>query len=761
MAITFDGYCSRNSGSLANLDVKYQGLFYNGSSTTWSTVIRTVDAFGYWNITLGDGDWLTQDGNAGSGDKVIIVFWRTGIDRNATCPTLDEWGAFEITLDGSSTYTNPTQVKVNIDPNLIWTFPTITGTNYVNWNYSSTNSSDDVHSWSWSGTTMYHWYTRYGETINNVNQVNNSSYYWGDGDSDLTLSGTEIGTHQWSSAGIYDVDLIIEDECGGTTSGTKQVKIYLRPPSFPYFGCGMTMIPSSPDPNEPVSFQWPGIDENSTITSIDWVIYDTGFYGTTNTTISGQPKDAIVPHTAGQGTDWCGTSASGGAFTNPGLHNVVIVIHWFDGFDNQILNCDQLFWQGLFTGPTVDFTQDPLQATISGTVEFTNTSTDTSRVGTGLPDCSEYTWTWTDDGVSTTYSGKPYSYKLSQVPGSVDCEVKLCADWSDGWDTHTTCVSGAVVFDVVVTVTEVDCYYNFNVTGTSSDGTVDGYSWEIYKTTVSGGGAPWELYWSSPQGMDQNDKKGCFTSEGYYRIQGYIYGTGTTASGYEDIYVSTVCCEESLTSVYVIWNGTGVDDTGGDWLHSGYGTESSIAKHSGTNGLNAAGLDNGDQIKFTTTVSVDLNNFGLLTLWVKANSWTVDEQLKITFDDFTNYVNLANYINIYSTDWQQAFIPLEDLGVATSTVSELILEATGRMDLYLDDITLSVGELVYRYLPVCDPEMTAHEEGVMHVDADHYRPSARADSEDETPSMRSTAEELEPDVSAADLRPSLRAFPEP
>ena len=64
------------------------------------------------------------------------------------------------------------------------------------------------------------------------------------------------------------------------------------------------------------------------------------------------------------------------------------------------------------------------------------------------------------------------------------------------------------------------------------------------------------------------------------------------------------------------------------------------------------------------------------------------------------------------------------------------------------------------YVDICHPDMIAHEEGVLHVDADDYRPSTRADSEDESPSIRSDVEELEPDVRGEDLRPSLRAFPE-
>ena len=65
-----------------------------------------------------------------------------------------------------------------------------------------------------------------------------------------------------------------------------------------------------------------------------------------------------------------------------------------------------------------------------------------------------------------------------------------------------------------------------------------------------------------------------------------------------------------------------------------------------------------------------------------------------------------------------------------------------------------------RYLPVCAPDMEAHEEGMLYIYADDYRPTTRADSEDESPSIRSDVEELEPDVRGEDLRPSLRAFPE-
>jgi len=38
---------------------------------------------------------------------------------------------------------------------------------------------------------------------------------------------------------------------------------------------------------------------------------------------------------------------------------------------------------------------------------------------------------------------------------------------------------------------------------------------------------------------------------------------------------------------------------------------------------------------------------------------------------------------------------------------------------------------VDNYIPVCDPEMTAYEDGVLHVYAEDYRPSIKAEIEEE------------------------------
>ena len=715
--ITFDGYCSRDSGSLANADVQYQGYFYKVSSgsspSAWNNV-RTVEASGYWNINLGDGDWLTQDGSAAAGDRVVIVFWRTGSNRNADCPTMDEWGAFEITLDGSSTYSNPTQVKKNIVPDLHWTFPTVGGTHYVGTTYNANNTSEDVHSWDWSGTTMYHWYTRYSQTINYVNRVNNSVYDWGDNTTTTGIGAADEG-HQWSSPGIYDVELVVEDECAATVTGTKPITIYWHPPT-----CGITMTPSNPDPNTPVTFQFTGDDDDDTISYIEWVIHDDA-----NTTVSGA-RDDVITHTAGTGTSWCGTSASGGAFTDSGSHLVEATLHYTDGFNNQTLDCNDTFTQGLFTGPTVDFTQDPYPAPVGSGITFTNTSTDTDRVGLGLPDCYEYTWTFNDDGVETVYTDVPATYDLNITPTSTNCTVELCAQWSDGFTTQETCTSAGVPFEPYVTISVDDCYYNLNVVGTSSDGTVTGYSWTVASGSSETG--PWTDIWTTPTGTEQNDKKVCFTSTGWYKATAYVYGGGTL-SDYDTILISEVCPTTVSGAIDVIWNGTGPLDTGTDWTHAGYGSETTEAMHDGTYGLDATSMSNGDIIYFYAPDSYNVSSYDFLSFWINIREWQSNKDMEVSLREYGGSwasVNLHNYTNLYDAheQWRKVHIPLDDFNISSHMIDALRFTSGGKLGIWLDDIEVSMGAIVA--IPICEPDFYGYEVGKLDRVGEEIKPTMRA-----------------------------------
>jgi hypothetical protein len=722
--ITFDGFAYKDDGSLSSADVAYQAYFYkanSGSSNSAWNNTRIVENTGYWNINLGDGDFLTQDGSAASGDVVIVVFWSpTTSDRLDVCSQLTEWGCFRIVLDGSSTYTNPTQVKANICPDLNFSLP-ITG--LIGQNITCNNTSSDTHQWTVSGTTMYQrdsWYT----SLMGINDVDNSTYDWGDLTID-NVTGTTNGSHQYSATGTYDFEIVIEDECGCTVTGTDSIIITGNPP-VP----NIIMIPPNPDPNEAVSFQYSGTDPDTNIVSIDWIIEDDGTYGTTNTTTSGA-RDDVIPHSEGQGTQWHGVTPQSGAFTNPGNHTVSIVVNWWDGFNMQTVNYSEVFNQRVFTGPTPNFNQ-VADAELNSPVTFENTTSDPeSRVGTGLPDHFEYSWVWTDGTSSEVEADKPYSYDLVKTPTTAVCTVELCGQWSNGWETTSTCTEKEVVFETTVTVTPEDCYYNLNIIGTSTDGSVTGYGWTVYSgTSVSGS---WTETWSSPVGLDQNDKKICFTSEGWYKIEGTVYGTGAPTSDDETLYVSVVC--PPTEALYNIWNGTGVQDVGSDWDHSGSGTETAASKHTGTNGLDATGLSKNNKVRFRATgdVSVYARDYDFLRFWINLKSWpSGGNKLKVRFKTTTGSNSDFLYVDSYlsNTDtgsWQKVMIPITDFFTdpAARKLKELEFRANSNIGFWLDDVDLSMGTYERDVIAVCAPTMTSNYSETKTMKVTDIRPNMK------------------------------------
>jgi hypothetical protein len=782
--VTFDGFAWLNStGAKGNSNVYYRAFFFpNGTASspaTWNDV-RLIENTGYYNCNAGDGTFLSQTGTALPNAKVIIVFWKPNrfdlsSNRNTLCgpaePYLVEWSAMEITLDGSDTYTNDVEVKGNslalgTCPVLVWDLPLL---GYVNTVYNAVNTSYDVHNWTFHGTEMYHWRTRYGENLQLINTVIQTDYDWGDGNQDLNLPSVGAdpadGSHSWNTAGNYTVEIKVRDECQCEQIDTKSIRIYWHSPTCG-LKCNEAVGNTIAIPDTVVTFEFDGTDVDGTILGIRWKINDSGAYGNTDTTYSGSAGDT-VPHSSGLGTDWCGDAASPGAFTNPGNHLVEAWVYWNDGFTDQILYCSETFTQEMYTGPTVDFNQVPAQATVSSGVKFVNASTSTSRVGLGLPDCYEYTWTWDDDGNVETEVDKPYAYELQKVPTTANCTVKLCADYSDGWDTHTTCVQKDVAFKTIITVTPVECFYNLHIIGTSSDGSLTGYNWEVYQTTTSGAPGPgWELLWTSPTGLDQQDKKICFTFQNYYKIIGYAHGTGTTTWDDEILYIDVVCPSDDLAH---IWNGTGILDTGSDWNHSGWGFEASYAKHWGTNGLDADGMTSGTTIYFDTVDITDTTRYDLFAMWMKINEWQQYKDLKIGM--YLNgvlqgkAVNVNDYINYTGrltdlTDWQRILIPLEDFnmpGLDPRNVNEVRFIAQGTIGVYMDDLMFGIGAVIEYYIPAPDPKMYAEEQGQLFVDAKVVRPSLRSTISDPKPHMEVTDTSIRPSMKATDDRPSVRA----
>jgi len=395
-----------------------------------------------------------------------------------------------------------------------------------------------------------------------------------------------------------------------------------------------------------------------------------------------------------------------GAFTDPGTHNVAITVYWNDGFDDQIVNYNEDVIQDYFAGPTVDFNQIPNPVSVTSGVEFNNITVDSeNRVGTAGAG-EEYDWEWNDNGTIDNVNDVPYSYVYSNTPYSDDVTIELCAHWNDGWTDHETCELKQLAIKTTITVVQVDCYYELTIFGTSTDGSVSGYDWQIERSTTSGIAGPYELIWESPTGLDQKEKTVAFTELNYFKITGYVHGTGDTTSDSEIINVDVVCPGEECA--LIIWNGTGIFDTGGDWEHSGYGTEASYAKYEGTNGLDATNFTAGSEIYFEDTNENDVSDYDLLSMYINFKELETAKDITLYFEE-GNSINLIDYLESYNLNvWQRVLIPLEAFGLTQPiNLKKLTYSSGGNHGFYLDNVEFVMGATLRQVVTIERPDMDA------------------------------------------------------
>jgi hypothetical protein len=253
-----------------------------------------------------------------------------------------------------------------------------------------------------------------------------------------------------------------------------------------------------------------------------------------------------------------------------------------------------------------------------------------------------------------------------------------------------------------------------DIIGTSSDGTVTSYEWKVFHGDDDDG--PWNLLWTSPKNIYQNNRSICFTAEGFYNIEGYVYGSGATGTDNNILFIDKVC--DYSTDVLIIWNGTGILDNKGDWLHYGVGSESQIAAFDGSNGL-LVSANNGSVLRFANIDNnlIDINKFNFLTFWINVRSWQGAGNSKIKLhsnqDNRGKSLNLTSYVkkNRLKT-WQKVLINLDRFELSRDEseigwpcyVNELIFSFTDNVSFYIDDIRLIVGETVP--VPVTNPNFT-------------------------------------------------------
>lgn len=146
----------------------------------------------------------------------------------------------------------------------------------------------------------------------------------------------------------------------------------------------------------------------------------------------------------------------------------------------------------------------------------------------------------------------------------------------------------------------------------------------------------------------------------------------------------------------VLWNGTGVGDTGGDWTRSGVGVESSVDPHSGTNALITGLVAAGSNINFDNGTMIDVaGTYSSLEFWIQPHAYPTGSRLRVLWLDAGNNAVGSNVlVSDYTTNmdvdvWQKVTIPISDFSL-TGNVQKLRFRTLNadNQDYHLDDIEL-------------------------------------------------------------------------
>lgn len=613
----------------------------------------------------------------------IDIYWAAPVPNIVRCNSIGTVLSNTVETPDTPIYFKYT--GTNIDSTIIsinWSIIDTGSYGNTNTTYLSTNISDIVSHTEGLGTSWDGHSATLGAFTNPGSHTVTVTILWNDGFQNQTITYSEVFTQL-----RFDV------------------------PPVPNITCNEAITNHILIPSTIVTFDYSGTDLEDRITTLDWTIYDSGIYGNTTSIVTGVLKTYTVFHSEGIGASWCGNNTTFGAFTNPGNHSVNLIVNWNDGWDYNVINYSETFVQDKFTGPVLNFIQVPANAAIGQEVLFENTSTYVERVGLGLPNCEEYTWTWYDGYNIETLADVPITTVFNKIPNSTECSVVLSAYWSDGWETHSSYVAKDVVFGTVITITPEDCYYIIDVIGTSTDGTANEYGWTVSSGTNASG--TFNLVWSSPVAVDQQSKTLCFSAIGWYKIEGTVYGTGDPTSDYKTLYVDETCPPEGTSVVISVWDGTGISDTATDWVRIGYGYESADSRHDGTHGLKVQSASISDDIIFHTVNYdvIDISDYTFLAFWINIRSWVQGADIIInmysSISPDNTALHLSNYVHFGLVgEWQRVMIPIlkfqlsscADVNGYPTYINTIKFSSLVNIDFWLDEVLITMGALVEQYL---------------------------------------------------------------
>lgn len=151
------------------------------------------------------------------------------------------------------------------------------------------------------------------------------------------------------------------------------------------------------------------------------------------------------------------------------------------------------------------------------------------------------------------------------------------------------------------------------------------------------------------------------------------------------------------TSV-VMWNGTGVDDTGGDWAEDPLtnGSESASAMHSGTNGWDTGVLGNDGLVVWDNGSLLDVDGtYATISFWLNPQVFPSNAEPKVYWLKANDSKNgsellLEDYVTNFDLGvWQKVTIPIADFNLSENVQKFAIKHHNSGQRLYYDDFELA------------------------------------------------------------------------
>jgi hypothetical protein len=320
---------------------------YHPRTNKWNNV--RLSEYSQYSFNAGDGDFLTQSGELKQGDWVYICFWENDETRSGL---KNRFSYFKLIHDGiTNTYIIDPQLIPKTLPNCGWS---LTNNDLrVNQTVYVIDTSSDSFSWSFNNHTFYHKRTEGEELIFDSVGIQNVKYNWDYNDNpDNFLTANN---NSYSNIGDYVIKQKVTNYYGVSRICSKNIRVKYNTPRG-----GINFNYTSPiHTTESVSVNADILDKDFTITNIEHRLI------IKNRNSNEQISDTLFEENTNLGFIY---SDIIDVFQK---HYYKQVIHWNDGYENNILNYNKELpitnWE-----PTVSLSKSDISDSEKAFVQVSN-----------------------------------------------------------------------------------------------------------------------------------------------------------------------------------------------------------------------------------------------------------------------------------------------------------------------------------------------------------------------------------------------------